>query len=99
MNQEKHTMPNLLSKYDLRKRWNMESRQSLYNYTRRPDFPDPVFQFSNGKTPVYLETDIEMYELKYPWITCEHTRKKYSYWVLKNVANNPNNPNNIDYKG
>lgn len=38
----KNDLPVLLSKYDLRQRWAMTNRQSLYNYTRRKDFPKPI---------------------------------------------------------
>lgn len=81
----KNDLPVLLSKYDLRQRWAMTNRQSLYNYTRRKDFPKPIYHFSNGKTPVYLETDIQIFETKYPWIVSEESRKKYADWVFKNV--------------
>ena len=91
----KNELPVLLSKYDLRKRWSMNNRQSLYNYTRRKDFPKPIYHFSNGKTPVYLETDIQIFEIKYPWIVSEETRKKYANWVFKNVILDEENPNNL----
>ena len=91
----KNDLPVLLSKYDLRQRWAMTNRQSLYNYTRRKDFPKPIYNFSNGKTPVYLETDIQIFEIKYPWIVSEESRKKYADWVFKNVILDEENPNNL----
>ncbi|MFW3333149.1 hypothetical protein, partial [Aerococcus viridans] len=91
----KNDLPVLLSKYDLRQRWAMTNRQSLYNYTRRKDFPKPIYHFSNGKTPVYLETDIQIFEIKYPWIVSEESRKKYADWVFKNVILDEENPNNL----
>ncbi|MFW3455197.1 hypothetical protein ACN68H_09710 [Aerococcus viridans] len=91
----KNDLPVLLSKYDLRQRWAMNNRQSLYNYTRRKDFPKPIYYFSNGKTPVYLETDIQIFEIKYPWIVSEESRKKYADWVFKNVILDEENPNNL----
>lgn len=91
----KNDLPVLLSKYDLRQRWAMTNRQSLYNYTRRKDFPKPIYYFSNGKTPVYLETDIQIFEIKYPWIVSEESRKKYADWVFKNVILDEKNPNNL----
>lgn len=91
----KNDLPVLLSKYDLRQRWAMTNRQSLYNYTRRNDFPKPIYHFSNGKTPVYLETDIQIFEIKYPWIVSEESRKKYADWVFKNVILDEENPNNL----
>lgn len=93
--EEKKILPVLLSKYDLRKRWDMKNRQSLYNHTRRKDFPKPAYEFTNGQTPVFLEKDIEIYEIKYPWIVSEESRKKYADWVFKNVISDEENPNNL----
>ena len=55
----------------------------------------PIYHFSNGKTPVYLETDIQIFETKYPWIVSEESRKKYADWVFKNVILDEENPNNL----
>lgn len=89
-------MPVLLSKYDLRKRWSMGNRQSSYNYTKRNDFPEPVYYFSNGRTPAYLETDIQIFEIKYPWIVTEENRKRYANWIFKNVILGKDNAGSFD---
>lgn len=86
-NEEKIALPNLLSHGDLRKRWNMENRQSVHNIVRKNQFPDPVLIFSDGKFPLYLETDIQIYEINYPWILTPESRKKYATWILQNVIN------------
>lgn len=86
--EEKNALPKLLSNGDLRKRWNMENRQSVHNIVRRKQFPDPVVVFSDGKTPLYLETEVQVYEINYPWILSPESRQKYAYWILKNVINN-----------
>lgn len=44
--EEKQVLPKLLSNGDLRKRWNMENRQSVHNIVRRKQFPDPIVVFS-----------------------------------------------------
>ena len=56
VSKEKDMMPELLSRYDLKERWNMNSRQSVHNVIKRPDFPKPVYRFSNGRYPVYLKS-------------------------------------------
>ena len=85
---EKNALPQLLSNGDLRKRWNMENRQSVHNIVRRKQFPNPVLVFSDGKTPLYLETEVQIYEISYPWILTPESRQKYAHWILKNVINN-----------
>lgn len=85
--EEKKALPNLLSHGDLRKRWNMENRQSVHNMVRKNQFPDPVLFFSDGKFPLYLETDVQIYEINYPWVLTPESRKKYATWILQNVIN------------
>lgn len=85
--EEKIALPKLLSHGDLRKRWNMENRQSVHNIIRKNQFPEPVLVFSDGKFPLYLETDVQIYEINYPWVLTPESRKKYATWILKNVIN------------
>ena len=85
--EEKKALPKLLSNGDLRKRWNMENRQSVHNIVRRKQFPDPIVVFSDGKFPLYLEIEVQIYEINYPWILTPESRQKYATWILKNVIN------------
>ncbi len=86
--EEKRALPKLLSHADLRKRWNMENRQSVHNIIRKDQFPEPVSIFSDGKFPLYLEKEVQIYEINYPWVLTPESRQKYANWILKNVINN-----------
>lgn len=85
--EEKNVLPKLLSNGDLRQRWHMENRQSLHNVVKKDQFPEPVLVFSDGKFPLYLESEVLIYEINYPWILTPESRKKYANWILKNVIN------------
>lgn len=85
--EEKRSLPVILSTGDLRKRWYMENRQSVHNYTKRTDFPEPVLEFSNGKTKLYLESEVTIFEINHAWILTPDSRKDYADWILKNVIN------------
>ncbi|MDK4466747.1 hypothetical protein [Enterococcus faecium] len=82
---EKLQLPKLISTGDLRKRWQMNSRQSVHDQIRKSDFPDPVYQFAGGQGKLFLESEILIFEIKYPWIRLPKTREKYANWILKNV--------------
>lgn len=86
--EEKKNLPVILSTGDLRERWQMENRQSVHNYTRRNDFPEPILEFSNGKTKLYLESEVTIFEINHAWILTPESRKDYADWILKNVTNN-----------
>lgn len=85
--EEKKELPKLLSHSDLRKRWKMENRQSVHNVVRKNQFPKPTLEFSDGKFPLYLETDVQIYEINFPWVLTPESREKYANWILKNVIN------------
>ncbi len=85
--EEKKAFPKLLSNGDLRKRWNMDNRQSVHNVIKKNQFPEPVLIFSNGKFPLYLESEVLIYEINYPWVLTPESRKQYANWILKNVIN------------
>ena len=85
--EEKQVLPKLLSNGDLRKRWNMENRQSVHNIVRKNNFPKPTLVFSDGKFPLYLETEVQIYEINYPWVLTPESRQKYATWILQNVIN------------
>ena len=82
---EKTQLPQLLSREDLKIRWQMNSRQSVHQVASKPDFPQPVFAFNHGKTPLYLATEIQVFEINHPWVITPGARLAYSYWILRNV--------------
>lgn len=85
--EEKDALPRLLSNGDLRKRWEMENRQSVHNVVKKDHFPEPVLLFSEGKFPLYLESEVIIYEINHPWVLTAEGRRKYSLWILDNVIN------------
>ncbi|MCB7463305.1 hypothetical protein [Lactiplantibacillus argentoratensis] len=76
---EKTQLPQLLSREDLKIRWQMNSRQSVHQVASKPDFPQPVFAFNHGKTPLYLATEIQIFEINHPWVITPGARLAYSY--------------------
>lgn len=85
--EQKKNLPKLLSNGDLRKRWQMDNRQSVHNVVKKTHFPEPIFLFSEGKFPLYLETEVRIYEINYPWVLTPKSRKRYADWILQNVIN------------
>lgn len=85
--EEKKALPKLLSNGDLKKRWYMENRQSVHNIVRKKNFPKPALVFSDGKLPLYLETEVQIYEINYPWVLTPEGRQEYATWILQNVIN------------
>ncbi|MDF8367979.1 hypothetical protein AB0X56_10245 [Weissella paramesenteroides] len=85
---EKDHLPTLLSRTDLKQRWNMNSRQSVHQAVNKPDFPQPVYTFNQGKVTLYLETDIQIFEINHPWLITPGNRLAYSHWILRNVIDN-----------
>lgn len=82
---EKQQLPKLLSREDLKERWEMNSRQSVHQVATKPDFPAPILTFNHGKTLLYLETEIQIFEVNHPWLITASARLDYSHWILKNV--------------
>ena len=85
--EEKNALPQLLSNGDLRKRWQMDNRQSVHNVVKKNQFPEPALVFSDGKFPLYLESEVLIYEINYPWVLTPESRKRYANWILQNVIN------------
>ena len=46
----------------------MNSRQSVHQVASKPDFPQPVYDFNHGKTPLYLTTEIQIFKINHPWV-------------------------------
>ncbi|MGA3561400.1 hypothetical protein ACE5SX_17955, partial [Lactiplantibacillus plantarum] len=63
---KKTQLPQLLSREDLKIRWQMNSRQSVHQVASKSDFPQPVFAFNHGKTPLYLDSEIQIFEINHP---------------------------------
>ena len=84
---EKAQLPHLLTRDDLKKRWEMNSRQSVHQVASKLDFPAPVYTFNQGKTLLYLETEVQIYEINHPWIISPADRFNYSQWIFENVIN------------
>ncbi|ECS5759395.1 hypothetical protein BL349_24055, partial [Salmonella enterica subsp. enterica serovar Montevideo] len=78
-------IPKLLTIADLTTRWKMP-RQSIHEKKNETDFPKPVQFVANGRTALYLESDIETYEKKYSWITSPEKRRNRQrfIWSLMN---------------
>ena len=46
----------------------MNSRQIAHQVATRPDLPAPILAFNHGKTLLYLETEIQIFEVNHPWL-------------------------------
>jgi hypothetical protein len=56
------TIPKLLAKSDMAARWGV-TRQVVNNWSsRHDDFPPEVVRVDNGRLPLFLESDVEIYE-------------------------------------
>lgn len=64
---EKTQLPKLLSREDLKIRWQMNFCQSVHQVASKPDFPPPVSKFNHGKTSLYLATEIKIFEINHAW--------------------------------
>lgn len=73
-------VPKLLAIADLVTRWDMP-RQSIHEKKHENDFPKPVQYVANGRTALYLESDIEKYEEVYPWITTPERRQRRQRFI------------------
>lgn len=77
---EMNEFPKVLTIADLTTRWEI-TRQSLHEKKQENDFPEP-FQFvANGRTALYLESEIEKYEGKYPWISSPGKRRSRQRFI------------------
>lgn len=41
-----------------------------------------------GRTPLYLATEITMFEIENPWLATPENRVNYSNWIFKNIIAN-----------
>jgi hypothetical protein len=70
--------------HDLISRW-IYTPQGLRKLVRNKHFPSPVFSVNNGKTNVWLLSDIEAYEAKNKSVLNEHAkRQKMLYFARLN---------------
>ena len=81
----KLSLPKVLTVSDLCYRWDM-SRQGIHRKIKvEDDFPTPIQFVSNGKIALFLESDIELYEQKKPWVADPLYRADRQEWIFKNV--------------
>jgi hypothetical protein len=55
-------VPPLLAAIDVAIRWGVSKQVANSFMKRQEDFPEPVVVVANGKTPLYLESEIEEFE-------------------------------------
>ncbi len=72
--------PKVLTIADISTRWEM-SRQGIHEKKFEHDFPDPVQFVANGRTALYLESEIEKYEEQYPWVKSPEWRRSRQLFI------------------
>lgn len=80
-------IPKLMTISDMAARWDMP-RQSIHERKDANDFPPIVQYVSNGRTALYLESDVEKYEIKYPWITTREKRQRRQRFIWSKIKDN-----------
>jgi hypothetical protein len=78
-------VPNLLTISDLTERWEMP-RQSIHEKKHEKDFPKPIQYVSKGRTALYLECDIVLYEKTYPWISSPEKRRRRQRFIWSLIS-------------
>ncbi|KIL42904.1 hypothetical protein [Jeotgalibacillus campisalis] len=73
-------IPKLMTIADMSTRWDMP-RQSIHEKKGGYDFPPVVQYVANGRTALYLESDVEKYEELYPWITTPEKRQRRQRFI------------------
>ncbi|GIN10198.1 hypothetical protein J26TS2_00650 [Shouchella clausii] len=58
-------LPKLLTKSDMSTRWNLRRNAIKNREDRHDDFPPVIQRVDNGRTPLYLESDVIKYEQKH----------------------------------
>lgn len=79
-------IPKLLTISDLVSRWDMP-RQSIHQKVGEEDFPNPVQHVANGRTALFLESDIEKFEESHPWISDPGKRQRRARFIFQKVMN------------
>lgn len=72
--------PKVLTIADISTRWQMP-RQSIHEKKEGNDFPKPIQYVANGRTALYLESDIEKYEEQYPWVSSPERRRRRQRFI------------------
>ncbi len=78
--------PKVLTIADLATRWEMP-RQSIHEKKDGNSFPEPIQFVANGRTALYLESDIEKYEEEHSWIKSpemRRSRQRFIWALIKN---------------
>jgi hypothetical protein len=74
---------------DLRRRWPLYTVQGLRKVVMREDFPSPFFTVDGGKTRIWDERDIEIYEATHPEMTdAAKKRRKVIGYAIANFKKN-----------
>jgi len=73
-------IPKILTIADLTTRWKMP-RQSIHDRINYREFPKPIQYVSNGRIALFLESDIEAFEEKNPWITDPERRARRQRFI------------------
>ena len=73
-------IPKLLTVADLTTRWKMP-RQSIHERKNEREFPQPIQYVSNGRIALFLESDIEAFEEKNPWISDPEKRRRRQRFI------------------
>jgi len=79
-------IPKLLTVSDLATRWDMP-RQSIHQKFSEENFPKPVQYVANGRTALFLESDIEKFEETHPWISDPGKRQRRANFIFRKVQN------------
>lgn len=72
--------PKVLTIADISTRWQMP-RQSIHEKKEENTFPKPIQYVANGRTALYLESDIEKYEEQHPWIASPERRRSRQRFI------------------
>jgi hypothetical protein len=80
-------IPKLLTIADLTTRWQM-SRQGIHDKKFEKDFPKPVQFVANGRTALYLESDVVKYEEKYPYVKSPGARQNRQRFIFALLTEN-----------
>jgi hypothetical protein len=80
-------IPKLLTIADLSTRWNMP-RQSIHERKNGIDFPKVIQYVANGRTALYLESDVKKYEQIYPWIITPEKRQRRQKFIWSLIKDN-----------
>lgn len=80
-------IPKLMTIADIATRWDMP-RQSIHEKKDTDNFPKVVQYVANGRTALFLESDVEKYEELHPWITTPEARQRRQRFIWSLIKDN-----------